>query len=1060
MSEPSLISPLLDGFVMGDPISEHDGVRCYPAMQLETDKKYIVKVVSIPASQSKLAALLLAGAFSSREDALVYFKELADDVVEEAALLQRLSRFEGFVPYEKWQLVPMDPETGYDVYLLGAYRPTLDACLERNNMTHLGAVNLGLDLCAALSVCRRFGYIYADLRPSNIYICNEREYRIGDLGFISLSSLPYASLPEKYHSAFTPPEISDAYSALNATMDTYAVGMILYMAYNDGQLPEDQGALLPPRHADQELSSIILKACSVDPNERWQDPMQMGQALINYLQRGNVNDIPIVPPPVQPETDSELPEAAPDENDDASLNTADIIAQVDEALENAVSEATSEDIVADSSEDSIEVPSADEHNDVAQTSEGMPHEDITAISNGDETEPTVEENDPVAEAAEETGTPADEEPATEEEAPVDEVPEFDEALTTAPDESDTEQILAQADDLIAHELPAPVIPPEPIEVTLPQPEVQVDEPAEALSDEEGPSCDTPTTEEDVSIAEEDAPCDAPVAVADTPAEETQTEQLPDEADAETEESALIEEEDDQAEDVALSKPVHRGNRRLFAAIVCCVTALVLLLGGFLFYEEYYLQNIDHLTISGNEDRLTVEISSEVDEALLSVVCTDIYGTTQRQNVINGTAVFENLNPGMNYKIQVKIDGFHQLTGNTSATYTTSQMTIVSDLHGAIGSEDGSLLLTFSVQGPDAQQWIVHYSAPGEEAKSVSFSGHMVTITGLTVGKEYSIELEPATQLYLIGDTTLSFFSSNVIVAENLQILGFQNNGLHITWSAPEGEIVKLWSVRCYNDTYDQTFTTTDPSIILEGLDSAAGYTIEVTADGMSTNARVSLPAGSASVQQIKLDDSVKGSLQISWTFLGVAPEEGWRILYTVDGSDTQVISCDVAQATIYPVIPGGTYSISIQSASGSTVFGGNTTYTAPAAESFSGYGITSDTVSMKMCITPSIADWDRWDVKDKDFTTSFAVGVSASFTTRLTTSYSKSDDEIVTMLVIRDAHGKLVSVTTENKTWSEMWHQYRGKITIPAMPDQVGAYTIEIYYNFAHVTTRDFTITE
>ena len=28
MSEPKLISPLLDKFIMGDPISEHDGVQC------------------------------------------------------------------------------------------------------------------------------------------------------------------------------------------------------------------------------------------------------------------------------------------------------------------------------------------------------------------------------------------------------------------------------------------------------------------------------------------------------------------------------------------------------------------------------------------------------------------------------------------------------------------------------------------------------------------------------------------------------------------------------------------------------------------------------------------------------------------------------------------------------------------------------------------------------------------------------------------------------------------------------------------------------------------------
>ena len=115
MSEPQLISPLLDGFVMGDPIGGHDGVRACPAMHLETEKKYIVKIISLPASQSKLDALLLAGAFSDRESALAYFKELSEGVVSEAELLQKLSRNEGFVSFDKWQMIPMEEdETGFD----------------------------------------------------------------------------------------------------------------------------------------------------------------------------------------------------------------------------------------------------------------------------------------------------------------------------------------------------------------------------------------------------------------------------------------------------------------------------------------------------------------------------------------------------------------------------------------------------------------------------------------------------------------------------------------------------------------------------------------------------------------------------------------------------------------------------------------------------------------------------------------------------------------------------------------------------------------------------------
>ena len=61
MSESTHVSPLLDGFALGNPIREHHGIRCHPAIKENTDKKYIVKIISIPASQVQMDALLLAG---------------------------------------------------------------------------------------------------------------------------------------------------------------------------------------------------------------------------------------------------------------------------------------------------------------------------------------------------------------------------------------------------------------------------------------------------------------------------------------------------------------------------------------------------------------------------------------------------------------------------------------------------------------------------------------------------------------------------------------------------------------------------------------------------------------------------------------------------------------------------------------------------------------------------------------------------------------------------------------------------------------------------------------
>ena len=132
MSDPKCISPLLDGYIMGSPISDHDGVKCCPAMKENSDKKYIVKIISIPTSQVQLDALLLTGAYDTPADAMDYFKEIADGIEKEAALLQKLSKLEGFLPYDGWQVEPMDENRlGYEVYLVSSYKRSLEKFMTR-----------------------------------------------------------------------------------------------------------------------------------------------------------------------------------------------------------------------------------------------------------------------------------------------------------------------------------------------------------------------------------------------------------------------------------------------------------------------------------------------------------------------------------------------------------------------------------------------------------------------------------------------------------------------------------------------------------------------------------------------------------------------------------------------------------------------------------------------------------------------------------------------------------------------------------------------------------------
>lgn len=1011
MSEPKLISPLLDGFVMGDPISDRHGVKSCPAMQTDTEDKYIVKIISVPADQSKLDALLLAGAFADKASALSYFADLADGIEQEAITLQRLSQLEGFEAFQNWQTVPMDDEeVGYDVYLIGSYRAALDRLLRRGSMTHLAAVNLGLDLCAALSACRRSGYLYVNLKPENIYIGGDNEYRIGDLGFLPLSSLAFASLPERYLSSYTAPEIADAYSALNDTVDVYSVGLILYQAFNGGVLPfEDRAPETPlsaPQYADVKMAEIILKACDPNPEVRWQSPQQMGQALASYLQSNVVNDTLIVQPPQSNLPEELQDEPIPEETDDTP-STDEILAEVDEAL-----------IAAGIPEEALtaeppteEAPEEEAHEEEAPVPKV---EEINEIS--EEAAEAVEE---AVEEAEEivTSVEAEEEVEAEPEA-IAEAVEAEDAEEADPAEEDlgvtkeTSEMLAQADDLIAHELPEGVVVPEPIDVPIPDP---VEEASEALSE------------------------DAEEAPEELPAEETICEY-------------------DETEDASLQAPSKK-RRGLLVALLCVVLAAALAFGAYFYYQNVYLQTILGITLNGAEDELTVTLNTEADSNLLLVSCIDTYGNKHTAPVTDGRAYFTDLNPDTTYKIQVEIRGFHKLIGKTTHTYETAKETSIIGLSAVTGTEEGSLILSFAVQGPEAGGWKIVYSAAGEAEQSVSFTGHMVTLTGLTVGKEYTFQLQPQEALYVVGTDSLTHVVRRPIYAEDLEILGFRNNALSFTWRAPEGETVEQWTVRCYNSNgYDKTLTTDEPKISFPDLDVTSAYTVEVTAVGMTQGTRAYISENSLTLSSLEVDSADRNQLTVSWTCESAAPEGGWLLIYTIDGDAENkfVLQCNDATSMTIPKLPGCKYEFSVQSASGSTVFGGTCAYEAPAAEPFSGYSVSNENMSFTMCQTPENPQWTHYDIRN--YTTRFTIGQSASFAVWLDRQYNTSDDMITTLFVIRNQDGKLISNNSYTMSWTSMWYRGFSRVNIPAIPNTAGEYTVSIYFNGAFVTTQNFTV--
>lgn len=1014
MSELKLISPMLDNFIVGDAISDHHGVRCYPAMENETNDRFIIKVISVPATPSKLDALLLTGAYSDKASALDYFKEIADGVIQEVDTLEKLAALEGFLAFSDCQMVPMESGDGYDIYLKSTYKRTLQKHFRRHNFTHLDALNLGLDLCAALSVCRRSGYLFVDLKPSNVFVTDQRLFRIGDLGFLSLDSLKYASVPEKYLSEYTPPEIRDAFSDLNTTMDTYAAGLILYQAYNNGALPFNDDILpgdpLPaPMYADYEMGEIILKACAPNPDDRWQDPMQMGQAIISYMQRNGAKDVPIVPMPGTEEAAAEEIPAPALTVEDAPA--AEPVAEEIPSAEVSVEETPVEETLA-------EETSAEETNEEAVPAEETLTEETPAEEPNEEEVPVeeflIEEVLTEESIAEET--PADE-PAAEEAA--EEVPEdADDFEEDVPQdyESITEEVtemLEYADELAAMEVPEPVVVPDHVDIPMPEPPVPEEEP-EASENAEEPA-------------------------AEQAAEET----------AET---------DDQTATPKVKRNFHWVRNGILALL-----AIVLIAGGVFFYKNYYLQPIEFITVEGKEDTLTVYVTTKIDESKLQVVCSDYYGNKLYAPVIDGKAEFTDLVSNTAYSIKVVSAGFHKLTGSSSTAYSTPVLTNVVQFDAVAGATDDSVILSFTVEGPDSKEWTVEYSAEGEQTRAATFTSHMVTLTNLTVGKEYTFRLVPDKNLFVTGTEELVFTTRKLVKAENLQVVSCADNALTVQWSVPEGATVESWSVRCANDAYDQTIITTTPIATFRDLDHTQEFVIDVKAVGMSVSQTATVSANSVTAMNFKGDQSVPGKITFSWSPNGELPDGDLLLRYSIIGIENELtIPCNGNTVEISPVIPGATYRVQVEDAKGEVLLGSKNEIVMDAAEDFT-MDLGSDVakkedLEFSMLKTPKFPDWGRYDLTDDDYTNAFAVGDKISYLVRFDKLQQASDDTVEILYVIRNADGATILHSSETSTWEDMWATSYCKLNVPVMPGTAGDYTIEIYFNGALANSQTFTI--
>ena len=145
MSALKMISPLLDQMAVEKETAANGSRSCY-ILRSTSGERFILKRLSIPASDSQIRALILSGAYPDEAAVHEYYGSVVAAIRAELDAGKALASSGCFAGAVSYQIEPKETGVGYDVYILYPLYIPLNEFLAKNAMTHLRAVNLGIDL--------------------------------------------------------------------------------------------------------------------------------------------------------------------------------------------------------------------------------------------------------------------------------------------------------------------------------------------------------------------------------------------------------------------------------------------------------------------------------------------------------------------------------------------------------------------------------------------------------------------------------------------------------------------------------------------------------------------------------------------------------------------------------------------------------------------------------------------------------------------------------------------------------------------------------------------------
>ncbi|MDQ3915253.1 MAG: PASTA domain-containing protein [Actinomycetota bacterium] len=230
--------------------------------------------------------------------------ELVERFKDEARAAARLTH-PNIVAVHDWG--EADPYTYYMVMEFVPGTDLRDLLVGRGSLAPAQAAEIMASVCDALAAAHAAGVVHRDVKPENVLIARSGKVKVADFGIAVVAdadrTMPGGGIPGTLR--YLSPEQAAGQEA-SAASDVWAAGAVLAELLTGRPPQQGSGADLLRRRSVEPaaapsaldptlpaaLDEIVLRACALEPADRFPDASEMAQAL----RRAAVRSLPDAPP--------------------------------------------------------------------------------------------------------------------------------------------------------------------------------------------------------------------------------------------------------------------------------------------------------------------------------------------------------------------------------------------------------------------------------------------------------------------------------------------------------------------------------------------------------------------------------------------------------------------------------------------------------------------------------------------------------------------------------------------------------------------------------------------